>query len=209
MKASELYKELIKGISSLLKEQCFSRKGNCFYLRQGNNWGLIDFQKSRKSSADEVLFTINIGICSGALLEFFSPELIEKKPSIEVCQWRERLGFLLPRRQDKWWSVREAAIDSLLDELAGYLLKIAIPEIKAHVNDKQLCDEWLSGKSPGLTDIQRLMNLSVLLKTTGSENSLGGILKELEDKSIGKPTAFMVKQHLQNLEQVRSNNGVQ
>ena len=206
MRVSELYKELIKEISSLLKEKHFSRKGNCFYLRQGNNWGLIDFQKSRKSSSDEVIFTINVGICSGALLEFFSPELLEKKPSIEVCQWRERLGFLLPDRQDRWWTVREGPIDSLMAELTSYLLKIAIPEIKAHLDDKQLCNEWLSGKSPGLTDIQRLMNLSVLLKTTGSENSLGVILKELEDKSAGKPTAFMVKQHLQNLQQASLNN---
>lgn len=208
MKASELYKELIKEISSLLKEKGFSRKGNCLYLRKGDNWGLLDFQKSRKSTADEIIFTINLGVCSGRLLEFFSPDLLEKKPSIEACHWRERVGFLLPERQDKWWLVRTTEpLDPLVDELKGCLVRVAIPAIEQHLSDEQLCSEWSSGKSPGLTDIQRLVNFSVLLKVAGADSALREILKELEDKSVGKPTALMVKQHLQNLEQVRSGNG--
>lgn len=208
MRASELYKELIKEISSLLKEKGFSRKGNCFYLQQGNNWGLLDFQKSRKSTADEVSFTINLGVCSGRLLEFFSPDSLEQKPSIEACQWRERVGFLLPERQDKWWLVRDIEpLASLVDELKGCLVRVAIPAIEQHLSDELLCGEWSSGKSPGLTDIQRLMNLSVLLKVSGADSALRDVMKELEVKSAGKPTASMVKQHLRNLEQVGSVNG--
>lgn len=208
MRVSELYKELIKEIGSLLKEKGFSRKGNCFYLRQRNNWGLLDFQKSRKSTADEIVFTMNLGVCSGRLLEFFSPDLLEQKPSIEVCHWHERVGFLLPERQDKWWLIRAAEpLDSLVDELKGSLVRVAIPAIEQHLSDGQLCSEWLSGKSPGLTDIQRLVNLSVLLKVSGADSALREILKELEEKSAGKPTALMVKQHLQSLEQVRSGHG--
>lgn len=208
MKASELYKELIKEISSLLKEKGFSRKGNCFYLQQGDNWGLLDFQKSRKSTADEIIFTINLGVCSGRLLEFFSADLLQQKPSIEACHWRERVGFLLPERQDKWWLIRAAEpLNPLVDELKGCLVRVAIPAIGQHLSDGQLCSEWSSGKSPGFTDIQRLVNLSVLLKAAGADSALREILEELEDKSAGKPTASMVKQHLQNLEQVRSGNG--
>lgn len=208
MRASELYNELIKEISSLLKSKSFSRKGNCFYLRQGNNWGLLDFQKSRKSTADEVIFTINLGVCSSRLLGFFSPDLLEQKPSIEACQWRERVGFLLPERQDKWWLVRDIEpLDPLVNELKGCLVQVAIPAIEQHLSDEQLCSEWSSGKSPGLTDIQRLVNLSVLLKVAGAGSALREILKELEDKSAGKPTALMVKQHMRNLERVRLGNG--
>lgn len=207
MGASDLYKELIKEIGSLLKEKGFSRKGTCFYLRQDNNWGLLDFQKSRKSTADETIFTVNLGICSGRLLGFFSPDLLAQKPSIEACHWRERVGFLLPERQDKWWVIGGAEpLNSLVDELEGCLVQAVIPAIERHLSDEQLCNEWLSGKSPGLTDIQRLMNLSVLLKVAGADHALCGILKELEDKSAGKSTAFMVKQHRQNLKQVSSND---
>lgn len=208
MRASELYKELIKQIGSLLKAKGFSRKGNCFYLRQGDNWGLLDFQKSRKSTADEIIFTINLGVCSGKLLEFFSPDLLEQKPSIEACHWRERVGFLLPERQDNWWLVRATeALDPLVDEVKSCLILVAIPTIEQHLSDEQLCNEWSSGRSPGLTDIQRLVNLSVLLKVAGADSALREILKELEDKSAGKSTASIVKQHLQHLEKVRSGNG--
>ena len=210
MGALERYKELIKVISSLLKEKGFSRKGTCFYLRRGNNWGLLDFQKSRKGIVGETIFTVNLGICSGRLLEFLSPDLLEQKPSIEACHWRERVGFLLPERQDKWWSIRSTGpLNSLVNELKDCLDQAAIPAIEQHLSDEQLCSEWLSGKSPGLTDIQRLMNLSVLLKVTGEGSALRETLKELEEKSAGTSIAYMVKQHLQNLEQVRSNNGPQ
>jgi hypothetical protein len=208
MRAAELYKELFKEIGSFLKTKGFSRKGNCFYFRQGNNWGLLDFQKSRKSTAEEISFTINLGICSGKLQEFFSPDSLEQKPSIEACQWRERVGFLLPEHQDKWWLVRDVGpLASLVDELKGCLVRMVIPAIEQHLSDDLLCVEWSSGKSPGLTDIQRLMNLSVLLKVSGAANTLYDVMQELEVKSTGKPTASMVKQHLRRLEQVGSCNG--
>ena len=204
MRASELYKELIKEISSLLKGKGFSRNGNCFYLRLGNNWGLLDFQKSRKSTVDETIFTVNLGICSGRLMEFFSPDLLEQKPSIEICHWRERISLLLPERQDKWWKILSAEpVGFMVEELKDYIVQVAIPAIEQHLSDEQLCSEWLSGKSPGLTDIQRLINLSVLLKAAGADSVLRETLKELWEKSAGKPTALMVKQHLQNLERVR------
>jgi hypothetical protein len=208
MEVAESYKELIKAISFLLKEKGFSRKGSCFYLRQGNNWGLLNFQKSRKSTSSEALFTINIGVCSGRLLKFFSPDLLEQKPSIDACHWRERVGFLLPERQDKWWVIQASEpFDSLADELRVCLVYVAIPAIEQHLSDDQLSSEWLSGKSPGLTDIQRLINLSVLLKAAGADSALREVRKELKEKSEGRPAALMVKQHLDNLEQVGSNNG--
>jgi hypothetical protein len=206
VRASELYKELITAISPLLKEKGFSRTGTRFYLRQGNNWGLLDFQKSRKSTADETIFTVNVGVCSGKLLTFFSPDS-PQKPSIEVCHWRERLGFLLPDRQDRWWVIRVTEpLSSLVDELKDYLAGAAVPAIERHLSDEQLCNEWLAGKSSGLTDIQRLINLSVLLKAAGAEDALRETLIELQAKSEGKPTAPMVKQHLRRLRQADSSN---
>lgn len=133
--------------------------------------------------------------------------ICETNTMIEACHWCERLGFVLPDRQDKWWAIRVTEpINSLVDELKGYLAQTAIPAIERHLSDEQLCNEWLTGKSSGLTDIQRLINVSVLLKAAGAEDALREILKELEAKSEGEPTAFMVKQHLQHLQQGGSND---
>ncbi len=200
MIASEAYEELLREIGSLLKERGFSRKGSCFYLRQGNNWGLLAFQKSRKTTANRVIFTINLGICSGRLTQFFSPELMTKRPSIETCHWRERLGFLLPEHGDKWWSVQAGEpYNSPIGELKANLDSTAIPALERHLSDAQLCSEWLSGRSPGLTDLQRLINLSVLLKASAEDTAFSMVLKELEGKLAANPSASRVKQYVQRL----------
>jgi hypothetical protein len=62
--------------------------------------------------------------------------------------------------------------------------------------DEQLSNEWLSGKSPGLTDIQRLINLSILLRSMGDIDSLLDVYKELKEKSGEKPISPMIKQHI-------------
>jgi len=200
MKALEEYKELINLVDSFLGKKGFLRNGSCFYIKNNKNWGLIDFQKSKNNTDDEIKFTINIGIYSSALFEFFSPDSPEKKPSIEDCHWRMRLGFLLPNNKDLWWIIRKGqSLDSLASELMTYIENLAIPMMMEHISDEKLLNEWLSGKSPGLTDIQRLINLSSLLKIAKMENALHKIIKELESNSIGKPIEFMVKQHINSL----------
>lgn len=208
MKASETYKKMIKDISTLFKDRGFSRAHNCFYLQQGNNWGLMEFQKSGKSTPDEILFTINMGVCSGKLYEFFSSKSLVRKPTIQACQWRERIGFVLPDRQDKWWLIRSTdPLPPLMNELKDCLGRVGIPIIEQYLSDEKLCDEWSSGKSPGLTDIQRLVNLSVLLNASGAYSTLREVVRELEDKSAGRPTASLVRQHLKKLSAVRSGHG--
>ena len=199
MSVQDTYKDMVKEIGLVLTEEEFLRKGNCFYRRLSNNWGLIDFQKSRKSTKDEIIFTINIGISSGILMNFFSPDLASKKPSIDACQWRQRIGFLLPNRDDKWWMLTESSKNLVLDEIMRHLINLGIPTVNSHLSDAQLCKEWLSGISPGITDIQRLLNLAVLAKKTEEDVNLNKIISELKQKSHGKSSEFMVNQHLKTL----------
>jgi uncharacterized protein DUF4304 len=63
----EEYKVLLVDISEALKGIGFEMKGDTFCIYNSNNWGLINFQKSKSSCNDIVSFTINIGICSNSL----------------------------------------------------------------------------------------------------------------------------------------------
>lgn len=201
MRPSQTYKELLKAFNLVLKEHGFSRKGNSFHVLRQGNWGLINFQKSRKSNAFTIIFTINIGVCSKKLLKFFTTEQVDKPPSIEDCQWRERLGFLLSEQQDKWWTVdNKITLDNLVEEIRNLLYEIAIPIIERYIHDERLRDLWLTGKSPGLTDVQRLLNLSVLLRAVGPVDRLKPVLEELAKISEGKPSAFRVRQHINGLQ---------
>jgi hypothetical protein len=69
-------------------------------------------------------------------------------------------------------------------------LNIGIPEIAKYIHDHNLRDLWLSDYSPSLTEFQRLLYLSVLLKEIGPIELLEPTLHKLKLVSTGKPTAI-------------------
>ena len=191
---------ILKTIAPVLRELGFDHKDDMFYLRREGNVALVEFQKSRESKPDAILFTVNLGILSSRLLEFFSDRSPSSEPLFDQCHWQMRLGFLMPEQQDKWWTLTLATDTEILgQELASVLHNIAMPVIEQHIRDEALRDLWLSGQSPGLTDIQRLMNLSVLLRIHGPQARLGEIIQELRRASANKPSALMVEHHIQVL----------
>jgi hypothetical protein len=121
---------------------------------------------------------------------------------LDDCQWRQRLGFLMPNHRDEWWSIEAAtSIESLGKRICESLENLAIPEIDRYIQDQALRDLWLSGHSPGLTNFQRLMNLSVLMKALGPQTKAELIVRELLDAAKGKPTASIAHAHIRRLEQ--------
>jgi hypothetical protein len=179
MKANDKYKKLIDILTPALKEKGFTKYRHRFYLRIENNWGIIDFQKSTKSTSNSVIFTVNLGIASKRILEKFSQIPEGKKPDIWDCQWQVRLGHVLGINKDLWWTINEeTSIDQLSEQLKEYILDYGVPEILKYISDDSLRDLWLSGKSPSLTKIQRLRYLSILLKEIGPQNLLDTIKSE-------------------------------
>jgi len=186
-------------VAPALKQEGFSRRKHRFYRRTEGHWGLIEFQKSVKTTAEAVTFTVNIGVVSKRLVRFFSPQDVEAVPTIGNCHWRERLGFLLPERDDTWWIADTTSSDQVVAEVLTQLVDIGIPELTKHMDDSVLKELWLSNQSPGLTNLQRLMNLSVLLKDNRSHDALQKVIEQLRQISEGKPTAPVVQNHLRKL----------
>lgn len=140
---------------------------------------MINLQKRTGSTRQFVRFTINLGIFSERISSpFRAPS--GGPPSIWICHVRERIGFLLPVRQDCWWEIDACtSVDALADEIKGHLMKVAVPEISRYVSDEALRDLWLSGRSPGETDLMRLRYLAVLLNRIGPEEHLEPTLEAL------------------------------
>ena len=95
------YKALIASLSESLKVAGFLRRANTFTFSYGNNVGIIEFQRSVKSSREAILFTVNVGVVLGDLLE--GGLSFVRKDSILNAHLRQRIGALLPERTDKWW----------------------------------------------------------------------------------------------------------
>ena len=182
-------------IKPVLKQLRLMKSHNTFYLRQNDNWGLINFQQSRRSAA-AVFFTINVGISSTALRNFFGDN-VSKKPEIEECHWRKRIGHIFGQ-QDYWWKIDNESINGMSGQIVKVIGDYAIPEIQRHISDEKLEEAWLRGVSDGLTDLERFVNLTSLLKLHNKS-----ILPEVVTSSMplfkGKPYESTALIHLRKI----------
>jgi len=183
---------LLERIAAFLRQPGFSKRGHIFVCVSAGNWAVIEYQKSQKSSAEAVVFTANVGVVSQRLARFFSSPMEPKKPpASSEWHWRQRLGFLLPQRQDIWWTLTPNTLAEVSREIED-ALGVALPAVEGYLQDESLRDLWLSGSSPGLTEVQRLKNLAVLLKAVGPEDRLDPILDEL--RRVSKANAMFLEQ---------------
>ncbi len=65
MNIVDSYKQLLKNINPILKEDGYSRKASIFFKKYKDNWEIIGFQKSTSSSTEfGIKFTINFKVYS-------------------------------------------------------------------------------------------------------------------------------------------------
>jgi hypothetical protein len=199
MSQATRFRELLDCIGRTLAPSGLKKSGPQLYIRRDGNWVGISFQKSIRTSRDTIVFTINAGITSGRLLAFagIQPAGV---PNDRERHWSMRLGSMLSPASDRWWVLDDATrIEDLCAELAALIRDVALPQCEALIADEALRDLWLAGTSPGLTEIDRLKNLSILLKSLGPSDRLDETLKRLQTLSAGKPTEPMVRYHLNRL----------
>lgn len=156
--------EIIKGLAGRLRESGFARRGPVLRILKEGNCGIIQFQRSSMSSRERILFTINVGIVCGSLLD--EPADLEKSRAIDA-HISLRLGEFLPGCPDKWWEVTpQTETEPLTAELSELLLTKAVPYVLSLLSSSAIISLWQSGQSPGLTDGERLRLLSRLTKST-------------------------------------------
>jgi hypothetical protein len=190
---------LLDQVERYLSEKHYARCVKSFRINKFNNMGMIDFQKSIKNSRSDgsVMFTANVGICSARLMEFFG-----NKPSritVADCHLSVRLGRLLPERVDTWWAINSHNLNETIANFRDYMC-VADFYINRHIRHEDLIALWSKGESPGLTDFQRLMNLSVLLKTFAAGESLKDVCDQILVCARGKPWEMTAREHLAKLE---------
>ena len=193
MEIKLIFNDLLKQINVLFKKYGFKKQGNTFYKRLNGNWALVSFQRSIKSTSSEIFFTINLGVYSHTIADFFDAEMAEKKPTIADCHWQVRVGDFVGNGQDIWWKVNESTnLTILTQEIESLLIKYALPSIEQLISDEQLENLWCS-KLPDQLDFRPKLNLAILLKKSGKIDELKLILKQLEKETEGKATESFFK----------------
>jgi hypothetical protein len=166
MKTNELqskFKEYVGIIGFFLKPHGFKRVGSSFYLKENDNWVIINIQKSSKSTRENIFFTFNIGICSSTLRTFFD-EFDAKIPNIDQSHFVKRIGQFLPEMKDLWFSFRLDNFKEVVSETIKIFDNYVLKEIKNMIGDDDLERHWMNGQNFNVTEFQRLLYLSVLLK---------------------------------------------
>jgi len=203
MNVKKLYKCLIdEHISSHLKGKGFKQNKSTFKIIKNGNLGIIDFQKSKNSTESTIIFTVNLAVVLRTIFEFEGHHVPIDKLGEEHGHWRERLGYLMPDKTDVWWEIRESIdVKQLASLLINLIEEYGIKALMKYVKDDNLLELWLTSEAPGLTEMQRLEYLSVLLKSMGRNEMLSRIVRGLRELSSGKPVANSVEAHIRLLDE--------
>jgi len=148
-------------IAALLKPRGFRKSGlNFSALRPGLTL-LVSLQSSTGSSQAAMKITCNVGIHVDRLATGLGAGIWD-------AHWRKRIGAFLPEPQDIWWACTDdEQARAAGREIAGLLELRALPEMERLATPAALASLWSSGRSPGLTDHQRLANLARLTAGAG------------------------------------------
>jgi hypothetical protein len=180
-------------LAFLLEGHGFARSGTTFKRLFDGNLAVIQVQKSRRSSPSVAYFTINLGVWSSRVSDFLTPSVVEPvHVTIGDCHWTMRLGETLAGGLDQWWEIRGTSYEAIFSLVSNALIDNGLPLLLQMTSDIALRDVWRSGNGPGLTAIQRLSNLAVLLHEIGPSSELRGVVEELRRLSDGKPIATTV-----------------
>lgn len=157
----EIFSEVVSQAGIAAAAYGYARKQGTLRRIVGDNAALINFQRSRWNTSDNVSFTLNLSIVCGALLD--SGAVTIKSAKEYDGHLRLRIGYLASEGTDKWWEVSNAArADVLSTEIASLVVSVAIPYLERYVRAKDLVALWETGQCPGLTEVQRLRYLARL-----------------------------------------------
>ena len=161
----EIYKNIIDRLTINFKKNNFKKKATTFYFKEFENWGVINFQKSRDIIPNSAKFTINFGILSTKLRrtrEDIAPDVL---PVIQDCHLIYRVGFFLPENKDFWWVVNSNTDTELLtNQLINITETIIIPTLRKQISDDALIDLWFGSQHSGITEFTSLIYLTILLQ---------------------------------------------
>jgi hypothetical protein len=155
------FRQVVEKTAEKVHKLGFRRQGSILRIVGECNAGIIEFQKSTSNTSSKILFTVNLAVVCGALLEPYQHSL--GKARSMGAHLRERIGTLMPGGADKWWEISEGvAAGALASEVSEVIATEGAPYVARYLELNELIALWESGKSPGLTETQRVRYLKKL-----------------------------------------------
>ena len=157
---AQAFSQVLKSVGLLLGRYRFERKGASFRRHSDECLGIISVQRSRYNSAQEVKFTINVGVVCYALLEH---PVVQPQLDVWDSHVFRRLGHISPINRDLWWTINETTnIAALTEEVGDLIERYAVPFVDRYLDPREIVRLWESGESPGQSEAGRIMYLKQL-----------------------------------------------
>lgn len=120
--------------ADFLKENDFKKRGNHFYKDNGSVGYCVNIQNDKWNNTNQFLFTLNVGIFTDAFWleceDFKKTGIIPTFPKEYDCAIRERIGDLLPVKEDKWYCITSGTdVMKLWNEIECDLTEYILPFI--------------------------------------------------------------------------------
>jgi hypothetical protein len=123
---------------------------------------------------EESKITLNYGVYCGIVADAMAERI--KAPTVWDTHWRERLSHA---GRERWIVVAESTSVSECAMEFSSAIEEVLPDLLKHGSNEVLRDVWLSGRSPGLVDVRRLLYLTLLMKELGPRERLGEVIHDL------------------------------
>lgn len=203
MTAAKSFRDAKRCLARRLELYGFSSAGDMLVRKVRDTVVVLDIQKDRYSTKEEIRFTVNVGISVDALrvavAEAGGPSSTDV-PRPEKGHWRSRLGRLLSEQGDTWWSVRdESTAQSVCEEVATSLIEVALPKIDMAASSDALVRSWQEGQGNGLTEYERRSNLAKLLYALNRIEEAKAAVDALEEACNGTSWEVSAKYDVREL----------
>ncbi len=132
---------ILDNVQEVLKPAGFLKKGATFIADRGDAVLLVSLQSSSSTSEAKLKATVNLGVFSKTLAETLGVPTTTN--SVWDAHWQQRIGFLLPERNDKWWTVgSDAEAREVGAEVADSLRQEALPCLERLASTAALRAHW-------------------------------------------------------------------
>jgi hypothetical protein len=185
VRAQEAFEEMVaQHIWPPLKARGFKRTKGNFHRPVGDNWELVNLQRSYYSDREEVRFTVNLAVGIARLRDGLLTWADGKRPPEYHCHFRERLGMLLNGR-DTWWSVTpDTNVVELADSVVLAIETYGLPWLEARSTDEGL--RKLAGSDLSFLFDHHLVLLGRLMEELGEDDTRAVIDRELERRAASR-----------------------
>jgi hypothetical protein len=153
-----------------LKAAGFRRQGNHLHRPSHDLIQAFNFQASRGSAVPLGEFTVNLVVTADFIYRHWIGRPLPKNPAAALFPIQQRIGLLMPQREDKWWPA-DADIDALCVEVGHVLVAYGLPFFAAFPSVNALLERLRSGTgAPGMSPAQATLLHAMLAKEKGFDD---------------------------------------